>query len=122
MSAKTRDKLAAEHYAYHEVIRKRLLQAAVSTSRLFLDSSLSAEGAKSQLMDEVKSYHELLVETLSRQEFEASALAAQQTFQRGGVSAEVVKVSFPFSSTFNIVDEMVEVFASRRGSGRSTAL
>ena len=59
-----RDRLAAEHNAAHEVIRKRLLQSAEKTSRLFLDSLLSAEEAKNNLMDDVRSFHELLVRYL----------------------------------------------------------
>lgn len=65
--------------------------------------------------------HYAQLETLNRQEFEASTLAAQQTFQRGGLPAESVKVSFPFSSTFAVVDEMVEAISSRRCLSRAVA-
>jgi hypothetical protein len=56
-----RGRMAAEHRAAHEMIRKRLLQSAETTLRYLLESSISVDEAKSDLKGAIHSYQEIMV-------------------------------------------------------------
>lgn len=118
-----RSKLFAAHRASHELIRKRMLRAAESTIRNAMDSYLSIEEARNELKSTVKSYHEVVHDTLQRQKLEASALSAQQTRGRSGLDVPTAQVSFPFQSVFRDLEEIrVGIEAPRRPPGRPRSL
>jgi hypothetical protein len=120
--AMARSKLAAQHRTSHELIRKRMLRAAQSTVRNTMDSYLSIEEARAELKGTVKSYQEVVYETLERQKLEASTLAAEQIRARSGLGVPTTKVSFPFQSTFRELEEIrFGIEAPRRQPGRPRA-
>jgi hypothetical protein len=56
-----RGRMAAEHRAAHEMIRKRLLQSAETTLRYLVESSITVDEAKSDLKGAIQSYQEIVV-------------------------------------------------------------
>jgi hypothetical protein len=120
--AMARSKLAAQHQTSHELIRKRMLRAAESTVRNTMDSYLSIEEARAELKGTVKSFQEVVYETLQRQKLEASTLAAEQIRARSGLGVPTTKVFFPFQSTFRELEEICfGIEAPRRQPGRPRA-
>eukprot|EP00980_Cylindrotheca_fusiformis_P012907 scaffold3214_cov113-Cylindrotheca_fusiformis.AAC.4 len=114
-----RSKLGADHRASHERIRKCMLRSAESTIRNAMDSYLSIEDARNELKETIKSYHEVVYDTLQRQKLEASTLAAEQARSRGGLDVPTTEVSFPFHSTFTALEEIrIGIEAPRRPPGR----
>jgi hypothetical protein len=61
-----RSRLASQHRAAHEMIQKRVLQAAEMTLRLLVESSsISTEEARADLKATIQSYEEVLVSVWS---------------------------------------------------------
>ena len=58
-------KLALQHRAAHEMIRKRLLRSAEMSLRLLLDSEISVDAARTELKMAMESYHHVVVSTFS---------------------------------------------------------
>jgi hypothetical protein len=68
------EKILIEHRAAQVRIQKRLLQASESTLRLLVIKRLTPEVAKSELKGIIRSFEEVLHDTLTRQELELEAL------------------------------------------------
>mmetsp|Transcript_25991 Transcript_25991/g.50424 ORF Transcript_25991/g.50424 Transcript_25991/m.50424 type:complete len:1257 (-) Transcript_25991:285-4055(-) len=102
-----RRRLAAEHRAQHEQLRKRILSSirqVFSTMDLELASNRShsaiAETAKRWFDEGLVQDQEILQDMLVRQTMEAEALAANHTAQLPGKRAPTLQVTFPFPEVF----------------------
>ena len=69
--------LLQEHRAAHNYLQRGLLRSAETTLRLLMESSISAEEARSELKQTIKKYEEILYDTIHRQELERLAVVAQ---------------------------------------------
>jgi hypothetical protein len=68
------ERTMAEHRAAQERIQKRLLHAAESSLRLLSSNRMTPEGTRSELKDIIRSFEEVLHDTLTRQALEREAL------------------------------------------------
>ena len=105
-----RCKLAAEHRAGHEMMRKILLsrmerQIAVWNAENMRSGGLRPSFDKVQkwVDNTVSSYEEMLQDMLDRQRMEAETMAATQTAENRGREAALLQVSFPFPDVFDHV-------------------
>ena len=109
-----RIKLAAQHRASHELLLKRVLQAAQDTVQAFKQTSTmaSTEEVEEDFRESFRYYYEMLDETLWMQSTEASSLANQQKWERQGSPIPILQVSFPFYGVLSEVLACVEAVKS----------
>ena len=111
----TRMKLALEHRAAHELIRKRVLSNVDTIIRsLASQSTLAAEEARGWLEEIIQNYEDVLDDILGRQRLEAGALAACQTLSNEGQPVASLAVSFPFPEVFDQARESLSSFLVKR--------
>ena len=111
----TRMKLALEHRAAHELIRKRVLSNVDTIIRsLASQSTLAAEEARGWLEEIIQNYQDVLDDILGRQRLEAGALAACQTLSNEGQPVASLAVSFPFPEVFDQARESLSSFLVKR--------
>jgi len=107
----SRMKLAAEHRAGHEMLRKRVFATVDRIARSLSHSQPIADSeARICFNEEMYSYKEMLDEMLDRQRMEASALAAEQSLQQKGYTPPELQVSFPFPDLFDTANSAFERF------------
>jgi hypothetical protein len=104
-------KLAAEHRAGHELLRKRVLSTVDCIARsLSRSDPISDSEARIWFNEEIHGFKDILEDMLARQRMEASSLAAEQTLQQKGYTAPELQVSFPFPDLFDTVSVAFERF------------
>jgi hypothetical protein len=69
--------LLTEHRAAHDYLQRRLLRSAETTLRLLLESSITAEEARTELKQTITKFEEILYDTLHRQELERLSVVSQ---------------------------------------------
>lgn len=107
----SRMKMAAEHRAGHELLRKRVLSTVDSIARsLSRPEPISDSEARIWFNEEMHGFKNLLDDLIERQRMESSALAAQQSLQQKGYSAPELQVSFPFPGLFDTANRAFEQF------------
>ena len=110
-SQSVQERTMAEHRAAQERIQKRLLQAAESTLRLLIIKRVTPEGARSELKDIIRSFEEVLHDTLTRQELELEALA--------GTSEKASLLIMAYQGAFDVVAEIYSAIdPGKRPPGR----
>lgn len=122
-----RRRLAAEHRAWHEMVRRRLVGCAERQIALWNTDNVRSRGARptyekvEKWVDSaISSHQDVLADMLDRQRMEASALAAAQTAANGGRRAPLLRISFPFPKLFDEVrDEVLGHFPA--GAARAAA-
>lgn len=104
-------KLAAEHRAGHELLRKRVLSTVDTIARsLSRPQPISDSEARIWFNEEIHYYQEKLDDLLNTQRMEASVLAAEQSLQQKGHGAPELQVSFPFPDLFDTASSAFERF------------
>lgn len=103
-----RMKLAMQHRAQHEMLRKRVLANADASIRLLTRGRTNEAEARKQHAHAAREYHHMLDDMLARQRMEASSLAAEQSCERDG--APELQVSFPFPEVFAVASRSLETF------------
>ena len=105
-----RCKLAAEHRAGHEMMRKNLLSRMERQIDAWNAENIRSGGispsfdkVKKWVDNTVSSYEEMLQDMLDRQRMEAETMAAMQTAENRGRKAALLQVSFPFPDLFDQV-------------------
>ena len=103
-----RCKLAAEHRAGHEMMRKNLLSRMERQIDAWNAENIRSGGispsfdkVKKWVDNTVTSYEEMLQDMLDRQRMEAETMAAMQTAENRGRKAALLQVSFPFPDLFD---------------------
>ena len=103
-----RCKLAAEHRAGHEMMRKNLLSRMERQIDAWNAENIRSGGispsfdkVKKWVDNTVSSYEEMLQDMLDRQRMEAETMAAMQTAENRGRKAALLQVSFPFPDLFD---------------------
>ena len=110
----SRMKLAAEHRAGHEMLRKKVFSIFDSVVRsLTRPDPISDQEARIWFNDEITGYKDMLEDMLSRQRMEASTLAAEQTIQQKGNTVPILQVSFPFPEVFDTANTAFERFMNQ---------
>jgi hypothetical protein len=111
----TRMKLALEHRAAHELIRKRVLSNVDTIMRsLASQTTLAAEEARGWLEEIIQNYEDVLDDILGRQRLEAGALGACQTLINEGQPVASLAVSFPFPEVFDQARESLSSYLVKR--------
>jgi hypothetical protein len=111
----TRMKMALEHRAAHDRIRKRVLTSVDVIIRSFAQQpSPSAEEARGWLEGIIRKYQIVLEETIGRQTLEAESMAALQTRSNGGNKVAALTVSYPFPEVFQQARESLSSFLANR--------
>lgn len=107
----SRMKLAAEHRACHEMLRRRVLSSVDSIIRsLSNPQPISDSEARICFNEEMYDFKNMLEDMLERQRMEASSLAAEQSLHQKGYTAPEVQVSFPFPDLFDTATTAFERF------------
>mmetsp|Transcript_5028 Transcript_5028/g.10634 ORF Transcript_5028/g.10634 Transcript_5028/m.10634 type:complete len:1031 (+) Transcript_5028:134-3226(+) len=109
-----RRRLAAEHRAGHEMLRKNLISRTERQIAAWNAENIRSGGAK-PTFDKCKKwtdstvagYEDMLHDMLDRQQMEASTMVAMQTAENRGKEAALLRVSFPFPELFDRVRSMV---------------
>ena len=109
-----RRRLAAEHRAGHEMLRKNLISRTERQIAAWNAENIRSGGAK-PTFDKCKKwtdstvacYEDMLHDMLDRQQMEASTMVAMQTAENRGKEAALLQVSFPFPELFDHVRSMV---------------
>ena len=105
------ERTLAEHRAAQERIQKRLLQAAESTLRLLVIKRMTPEGARSELKGIIRSFEEVLHDTLTRQQLELEALV--------GKSGNTPSLTMAYQGAFDVVTEIYSAIdPGKRPPGR----
>lgn len=105
----SRMKLALEHRAGHEMLRKRVLLTVDTIVRsLSRPDPISDSDARTWFNEEIQSFKEMSEDMIGRQKMEASALFAGQSAQQN--EAPELEVSFPFPDLFDSVTSAFERF------------
>lgn len=105
----SRMKLALEHRAGHEMLRKRVLLTVDTIVRsLSRSDPISDSEARTWFDEEIRSFKEMLEDMMGRQTMEASALFAGQSAQQK--EAPELQVSFPFPDLFDSVSSAFDRF------------
>ena len=105
-----RCKLAAEHRAGHEMMRKNLLSRMERQVDAWNAENTRSGGLRPSFDkvqkwadNTISSYEEMLQDMLDRQRMEAETMAAMQTTENLGRKAALLQVSFPFPDLFDQV-------------------
>ena len=105
-----RCKLAAEHRAGHEMVRKNLLSRIERQIDTWNAENIRSDGIRPSFDkvqkwtdNTISSYEEMLQDMLDRQRMEAETMAAMQTAENRGRKAALLQVSFPFPELFDQV-------------------
>lgn len=105
----SRMKLAAEHRAGHEMLRKRVFFTVDAIIRsLSRSDPISDSEARIWFNEEIHGFKEMLEDMVARQKMEASVLATEHSMQQKG--APELKVSFPFPDMFDSATTVFERF------------
>jgi hypothetical protein len=105
----SRMKLAAEHRAGHEFLKKRVFFTVDTIIRSLTRPDPISDGeARTWFNDEIKGFREMLEDMMARQKMEASVLATEQSMQQKG--APELQVSFPFPDIFDSATSVFERF------------
>jgi hypothetical protein len=105
-------KLAAEHRAGHEMLKKKVFSTVDTVIRSLTrpEPTISDREARIWFDEEITGYKDMLEEMLDRQRLEASALAAEQTLGQKGHTVPELQVSFPFPDVFDSANRAFERF------------
>jgi hypothetical protein len=111
----TRMKMALEHRAAHDLIRKRVLSSVDVIIRSFSNQPPpSTEEARGWLDGIIRKYQNVLEDTIGRQTLEAATMAALQTRSNGGNKVAPLAVSYPFPEVFEQARESLNTFLTNR--------
>jgi len=119
-----RRKMIMDHRASHERLRNIILEnikkivpqtenGGNRSSRVPVNDNL-----RPKLETVLQDYEVIMVDLIRRQQMEATALAAMQTLENGGVRAPEVQVCFPFPDVFDHARRMYQQTAGEK-SGHS---
>ena len=111
----SRMKMALEHRAAHDVIRKRVLSSVDVIIRSFAcQPPPSTEEARGWLDGIIRKYQNVLEDTIGRQTIEAQTMAALQTLSNKGHRVAPLAVSDPFPEVFDQARESLSTFLTKR--------
>jgi hypothetical protein len=116
-------KLKEEHQAAHVILQKRLLRSAETTLRLLLDRDITAEEARTELKANSKRYHEILYDTIHRQQLERETFLAKHPRAKAEADKDdndQEEGAYPCQSAFAKVEEICNAISRPAGRPRSS--